>query len=121
MEISIGYRPCNGLLTLHNMENEDLLDMEAGKDDVVCLQDGTDEKWHTLIAFYKDEFLAMTALGVKDQAAGWNLWLSLYLPDSVVAEICDMIERWDLEFDLAQDEMSQMTRLLLVQRDSVEF
>lgn len=39
-------------------------------------------------------FYSMTALGILDVAAGWNLLLSQYLPDEVVARISDRVEQW---------------------------
>ena len=121
MELSVGYRPMNGLLTIHNPALEDRLELDDDRDRVVFQQDSTDETWHLLFAVYDEDFLAMTALGVHDQARGWNNWLSFYLPDDVVSKIYDLVAKWDAEFARTKDDMGQLAKVLLLKRETVEF
>jgi len=121
MELSVGYRPMNGLLTVHNLDLEDRLELDDADERVLYQQDSTDEAWHLLFAVYDEDFLAMTALGVHDQAQGWNCWLSFYLPDDVVSKIHDLVSRWDDEFARTKDDMGQLAKLLLLKRETVEF
>lgn len=39
-------------------------------------------------------FYSMCAIGLLRKAAGWNQFLSLYVPDEVVARIYDRVEQW---------------------------
>ena len=121
MELHIGYRPFTGVLTVHNVENEDALELAEDNDGVSYQHDSSEDNWHIMFAYYNDEFLAMTALGTRTTAVGWNLWLSFILPDDVVGQIYSLVQKWDTEFAESEPAMGEMARVLFIQHEVVEF
>lgn len=111
----------NGLLTIHNLDLEDRLELDDADERVVYCQDTTDELWHLMFAVYDGDFLAMTALGIHNEAYGWNNWLSFYIPDDVVSRIYNIVAKWDAEFARTKDDMGQLAQVLLLKRETVEF
>ena len=57
---------------------------------------------------YRGQFLSFTALGVHDEADAWNIWLAKHLPDEVIAQLWNMVQKWDDEWASMTDDESRI-------------
>jgi len=102
--IKFTYIPFAQLLTVENRKSREVLDncyfeetvYVAGPDsrhfDPEC------DNWNIAVSVLSQKgiryFREMMAFGILDGAAGWNLFLSLYLADESVARIVSCVEKW---------------------------
>jgi hypothetical protein len=109
MEIAITYRPLTATVnvwnTIDNILSDDdreniVIHHEFGKDD--------DDEWHYGVSTYNGYFHDFIAIGITTDAMEWNLWLSQYLPDEVVARIAERIAEWNAEYDTVTDQRTQI-------------
>jgi hypothetical protein len=98
--LKYSYRPFSSSLTLWNDDIENELD-EDDYDllDMVYIDAPKDGEWHINISTLKkdgvDYFHGMVALDAFGSGAGWNLYLSKYLPDEVIEQIYANIYKWN--------------------------
>ena len=100
MKLNINYKPMTGILSVWN-SIDDVLSWDD-REEIQTFHEyekGDDDDWFYMISFFNGQFHHFQALGINEQCREWNLWLAQYLPDSVVAEIHALIEKWDSEYD----------------------
>jgi hypothetical protein len=88
MELIVSYSPMSGALTIWNPE---LAQRESSE--VVTVHDKTPDDWSLYLDLLHGEFVSLVCADVWG-TPDWSLWLSLYLPDSVVSEIADAVSGW---------------------------
>lgn len=98
--IKFTYRPFSSSLTVWNDDLDcELTDDECDNLDKVFVDAPEDGEWHisfsTLDRAGTHYFHSMTALDAAENGAGWNLYLSKYLPDEVIESIYARVTEWD--------------------------
>jgi hypothetical protein len=107
MEITYIYRPIAKTLVVWNTIDDILSDDERAS--IVAVHElGADDDWNFRVSTYNGHFHSLTALNIHEEAQMWNLWLSNYLPDEVVANISQMVAQWDLEYLAMTDQREQI-------------
>lgn len=100
MKLMVSYRPMTGILNIWNRIDDELSENDRQQIHTFHEYEKTeDDDWFYSLSFYNGDFHHFVALGVNDKCEEWNLWLAQYLPDSVVAEIHALVQKWDSEYD----------------------
>lgn len=94
------YRPFSSSLSLWNDDlDSELTDDEYDNLASVFIDAPQDGDWHIAFATLDrggaDYFHSMTALDAFGNGAGWNLYLSKYLPDEVIETIYGKVYEWE--------------------------
>lgn len=101
------YRPFSSSLTLWN----DDLGSECDDIENVHIDAPENGDWHirfsTMTIGDKQYFHSMTALDAFECGAGWNLYLSKYLPDEVIDSIYQNVYAWE-SHPMADDIMEKV-------------
>ena len=119
MRLQVSYRPLSGCLFVIDADvdekflNGDDVDIDYTHDNDED-EDEDEDEWNVCLGMYGDEFHSFVVLGVRTVVPYWNLWLSFYLPDAVVAQIAHAIIRWDAEQNERADCRSMATRQITI-------
>jgi hypothetical protein len=109
MEIVIAYRPLTATLCVWNTIDDILSDDE--RESIVSHHEfgkTEDDDWHYGVSTYNGYFHDFIAMGIATEATAWNLWLSEYLPDEVVAHIAERVAEWNAEYGTVTDQRAQI-------------
>jgi uncharacterized FAD-dependent dehydrogenase len=102
MRYNITYTPSIGSLAIvdASLTADDLARTVSHYDNEAC--------WTLYTEFLDGRFVGFGAMGVRTEALDWNLMLSLYLPDKIVATIADLLLAWDEELTAVADFQTRL-------------
>jgi hypothetical protein len=98
--IKYSYRPFSSSLSLWNSDiDAELSDDEYDNLDTVYIDAPEDGQWHISISTINragtNYFHSITVLDAFGSGAGWNLYLSKYLPDEVIEPVYARVYQWN--------------------------
>ena len=119
--IRVSYRPFSSSLTLYNMDiDNDMTDDELQNISSVYIDAPEHGEWHiafsTVVRNGVEYFYSMCVLDSFDCGAGWNLYLSKYLPDEVIETIYNKVSLWE---NIAIDDDIR-TKVTTLHADEIE-
>jgi hypothetical protein len=116
MKLNISYRPFSGTLMVWDSLN-DVLPENSLAEIVLTHVDGDKDNYFVAIGTLDGEFHELQVLDCHGAGQGWNLWVSGYLPDTVIGRVMELVANWYAEYN---DNDDLRVKMLAYHRAEVE-